>query len=119
MRREITNPELLETIRFLKVKARENEAKIWTVAAERLSKSRRGRAELDLNHISRVSKPDSLLLVPGKVLASGHIKHPVTVGAFQFSHDAKLKIEKAGGKCIGIKDFVGKHPKGSNVQILR
>ncbi len=119
MRRHITNPELLETIRFLKVKARENEAEIWTDAAEQLSKARRGRAELDLNHISRASKPDSLLLVPGKVLASGRIKHPVTIGAFQFTHDAKLKIEQAGGKCIGIKDFVGKHPKGSNVQILR
>lgn len=119
MRREITNPELLETIRFLKVKARENKANIWTAAAENLSKPRRGRAELDLNHISRVSKPDSLLLVPGKVLASGHIKHPVTVGAFQFTRDAKLKIEQAGGKCVGIKDFVGKHPKGANVQLLR
>ncbi|HYB66744.1 MAG TPA: 50S ribosomal protein L18e [Candidatus Acidoferrales bacterium] len=119
MRRKITNPELLETIRFLKVKARENEAKIWTVAAEQLSKPRSRRAELDLNHISRASKPDSLLFVPGKVLASGHIKHPVTVGAFQFSHDAKLKIEQAGGKCIGIRDFVENHPKGSNVQILR
>lgn len=119
MRRTLTNPELLDTIRFLKVKARENEVKIWRDVAEHLSKPRRGRAELDLNHISRASKPDSLLLVPGKVLASGHIKHPVTVGAFKFSHDAKLKIEQAGGKCIGIKDFVENHPKGSNVQILR
>jgi large subunit ribosomal protein L18e len=115
----ITNPELIETIRFLKVKARENKARIWTVAAEQLSRPRSGRATLNLNHISRASKPDSLVLVLGKVLASGYINHPVTVGAFHFSHAAKTKIEQAGGRCVGIKDFVGQYPKGSRVQILR
>ena len=119
MRRIITNSELNDTVRFLKVKARENKAKIWAVTAEQLSRPRNRRAVLDLNHISRASKPDGVVLVPGKVLASGYIGHPVTVGAFQFSHDARSKIEQAGGKCIGIKDFVSKYPKGSNVQILR
>jgi large subunit ribosomal protein L18e len=119
MRRVITNTELNETVRFLKVKARENQAKIWTVIAEQLSRPRSHRAVLNLNHISRASKPDAVVLVPGKVLASGDIKHPVTVGAFQFSHDAKSKIEQAGGMCIGIRDFVAKYPKGSNVQVLR
>jgi len=119
MRRVITNSELNETVRFLKVKARENKARIWTVIAEQLSRPRTRRAVLNLNHISRASKPDAVVLVPGKVLAWGYIKHPVTVGAFQFSRDAKSKIEQAGGKCIGIRDFVEKYPNGSNVQILR
>jgi large subunit ribosomal protein L18e len=118
MRRIITNPELLETIRFLKVKARENKAKIWAVTAESLSGPRR-KAVLNLNHISRASKHDALVLVPGKVLAAGYIKHPVIVGAFQFSQAAKAKIERAGGKCIPIKDFVSMYPKGSNVLVLR
>lgn len=119
MRRAITNTELIDTIRFLKVKARENKAKVWALTAEHLSRPRRGRAVLNLNHISRASKRDALVLVPGKVLAAGYINHPVTVGAFQFSQTAKTKIERAGGKCIAIKDFVDKHPKGSNVLILR
>jgi len=119
MRRIITNSELNDTVTFLKVKARENKAKIWSVTAEQLSRPRGGRAVLDLNHISRASKPDAIVLVPGKVLASGYLKHPVTIGAFQFSHDAKSKIERTGGKCMAIKEFVTKYPKGSNVQILR
>ena len=119
MRRVITNSELNDTVSFLKVKARENKARIWSVTAEQLSRPRGRRAVLDLTHISRVSKPDGVVLVPGKVLASGYLKHPVTVGAFQFSRDARSKIERAGGKCIGIRDFVAKYPKGSNVQILR
>jgi large subunit ribosomal protein L18e len=119
MRRMITNPELLDTIRFLKVQARENKAKIWKVTAESLSGPRRNRAVLDLNHISRASKRDAFVLVPGKVLAAGYMKHPVTVGALQFSQAAKTKIERAGGKCLAIKDFVSKNPKGSNVLIMR
>jgi len=119
MRRAITNTELLDTIRFLKVQARENKAKIWAVTAECLSGPRRNRAVLDLNHISRASRRNSLVLVPGKVLSAGYIKHPVTVAAFQFSQAARAKIELAGGKCVAIKDFVSQNPKGSNVLILR
>lgn len=115
----ITNPELLDTIRFLKVQARKNESKIWAVVAEHLSRPHRDRAVLNLNHISRAAAADSLVVVPGKVLGAGAIKHPVVVGAFHFSEAAKAKIEQAGGTCFGIKDFVDKYPKGSKVQILR
>ena len=119
MRPAVTNTELLDTIKFLKIQARQNKAKIWAVTAECLSGPRRNRAVLDLNHISRASKRNSLVLVPGKVLSAGYIKHPVTVGAFQFSQAARAKIELAGGKCVAIKDFVSQNPKGSNVLILR
>lgn len=119
MRRIITNPQLLETIRFLKVKARENKSKIWETAAEQLSRPRRARAVLNLNHIARASEKDSQVLVPGKVLGAGLIKHPVTVGAFEFSQGAKKKIESAGGRAVDIKEFVSKNPNGSNVLLLR
>lgn len=119
LKRLITNPELLDTIRFLKVQAKENKANIWTTVAEQLSGPHRIRAVLDVNHISRAAPADSLVIVPGKVLGAGAIKHPVVVGAFQFSQSAKAKIEQAGGKCIGIKDFVSEYPKGSKVQILK
>jgi large subunit ribosomal protein L18e len=119
LRRTITNPELLETVRFLKVKAREDKAMIWRVAAEQLSRPRARRAVLDLNHISRASAANSVVLVPGKVLGDGALTHPVVVGAFQFSETAKEKIERAGGTCVTLVDLVGKYPKGSGVQILR
>jgi len=119
MRRTITNPELLDTVRFLKVKAREDKSRIWKVAAEQLSSSRSRRAVLNLNHISRASSPNSVVLVPGKVLGDGAIRHPVVIGAFHFSQTAKAKIEEAGGKCVTIKDLVSQHPKGSKVQVLR
>ena len=119
MHRTITNPELVETIRFLKVKARENKSKIWKVAADQLSKPRGGRALLNLNHISRASTADSTVLIPGKVLGEGILKHRVVVGAFHFSQTARTKIERAGGKCVTIRDLVDSNPSGSKVQILR
>jgi len=119
LKRKITSPELLDTIRFLKVQARQNEAHIWDVVAEYLSRPHRARSTLNLNHISRVVTADSLVLVPGKVLAGGAMKQPVIVGAFQFSKVARAKIERAGGKCIDIKEFVRNYPRGSKVRILR
>ena len=119
MRRMITNPELLETVRILKVQARKDKVRIWEVVAEQLLSPRSRRAVLDLNHISRASSANSAVIVPGKVLGDGMLQHPVIVGAFQFSQTAKTKIEQAGGKCVTIRDFLTKYPKGSKVQILR
>jgi len=114
-----SNTELLETIRFLKAKAKENKAEIWAAAADQLSRTRSARAEVSLNHIARATKANSVVLVPGKVLGDGYLKHPVVVTAFQFSQGAKQKIEKAGGKCLTIRDFVTRRPKGSNVILMR
>ena len=119
MRRKITNPELLETIRFLKTKARETKSEVWSAAAEQLSSARSRRAALNLNHISRASAANAVVLVPGKVLGDGALRHPVVVAAFRFSATAKAKIEKEGGKCLTIQDLVGRYPNGSKVQILR
>jgi large subunit ribosomal protein L18e len=119
VRRVITNTELIDTIRFLKIKARENKAKIWSVAANQLSHPRRSRAVLNLNHVSRFTKPDSLVFVAGKLLGSGVINHRVVIGAFEYSQTAREKVEQAGGQCMAMKDFVTRYPTGSNVTIMR
>jgi len=106
-------------IRFLKVKGRENKARIWAVAADQLSRPRRARATLNVTHVSRSTKPDSLVLIPGKLLGAGVINHRVVIGAFEYSAAAREKIEQAGGQCMALKDFVSRYPKGSNVTIMR
>lgn len=119
MRREITNTKLIEAIRFLKVTSRANKAKIWTVAADQLSRPRRARAELNLNHVARATKKDSLVFIPGKLLGAGLINHRVVIGAFEYSPGARAKVEQAGGQCMSLQDFVTKYPNGSNVSIMR
>jgi len=119
LRRVMTNTELLDSIRFLKTSARENNAKIWKVAAEQLSRPKRARVVLNLNHVARSTKADSLVFVAGKLLGSGVIKHPVTIGAFEYSASARTKVERAGGQCMALKDFVTRYPKGSNVRLVK
>jgi len=119
LRRVITNTELLDAIRFLKVKARTNHAKIWSLAAEQLSRPRRARAVLNLNHIARATTANSIIFIPGKVLGSGIVNHRVIIGAFEYSKMARAKIEQAGGQCMSLKDFVEQYPEGSNVKIMR
>ena len=114
----ITNPQLLELIRFLKKKAVENKAEIWRDIAERLAVSRRRRVAVNVSRINRYTEKGDIVVVPGKVLGAGKLEHKVTVAAFSFSETAKNKILKARGKCLTIQDLVKKNPKGSNVKII-
>jgi len=113
-----TNPELLKVIRSLRKKARENDAPIWGDVAERLSSSRRRRAAVNLSHLNRHTKAKETVVVLGKVLGVGHLEHSISVAAFSFSSQAKLKISKARGKCFSILALLETNPKGSNVRIV-
>ncbi|RJS94579.1 50S ribosomal protein L18e [Candidatus Bathyarchaeota archaeon] len=117
-RTKMTNPELISLIRFLRKKSRENEAAIWKRVAEALSKSKRRRIVVNISRISRYTKENDEVVVPGKVLGSGTINHPVKVAAFAFSEQAKSKIIKAKGECLSIPELVQMNPKGSNVKII-
>ena len=117
-RTEITNPDLLRLIRFLRKKSRENEAAIWRRIAEMLSKPKRRRIAVNVSRINRYSKENDEVVVPGKVLGAGVINHPVKVAAFAFSEKARSKIIKAKGKCLTIPELAEMNPKGSNVKII-
>jgi len=112
------SPELINTIRFLKKSARENNAKIWRNVAEVLLRTRRKRIAINLSRVNRYTKEGETVAVPGKVLAAGEIDHPVTVSALAFSRQAIKKIEKAKGKCLSYKELLKKNPKGTRVRII-
>jgi large subunit ribosomal protein L18e len=113
-----TNPELIELIRFLKKQSRENKANIWLDIAERLAKPRRQRIAVNVSHLNRHTQKSETVAVPGKVLGTGELAHPITVAAFTFSTKANEKIKAAKGKCISFSDLIKKNPKGSNVKII-
>ncbi len=112
------NPELIGLAHFLKSQGRENKAEIWSDLAERLIKPRRKRIAVNLSRLNRYTKRNDIVVVPGKVLASGEITHPIKVTAFTFSAKAREKIADARGKCLSFPDLVKKNPKGSNVKII-
>lgn len=113
-----TNPELISTIRFLEKSAKANDARIWRKIAEVLSATRRKRIAINLSRVNRYTKNGETVAVPGKVLATGEMDHPVTVTAFAFSQKAITKITKAKGKCLSYDELVRKNPKGSGVKII-
>ena len=113
-----TNPQLIELIRFLKKQGRENKAKVWRDIAERLAKPRRNSIAVNLSRLNRHTKKNDVVIVPGKVLGTGDLAHPVIVAAFSFSKTAKEKITTSRGKCLSFDELIKKNPKGSNVKII-
>ena len=113
-----TNPQLIETINLLRKQGRENKVEIWRDLAERLAKPRRKSTAVNLSRLNRYTQKSETVAVPGKVLATGEITHPITIAAFAFSGKARDKIKAARGKCLSFPDLIKKNPKGSNVKII-
>ncbi len=86
--------------------------------ASDLSKPKRARVEVNLSDLARHTAKDEVVAVPGKVLGNGMLKHPVTVGAFNFSGQARKRIQEIGGKCLELAELARQHPTGSRVKIL-
>jgi large subunit ribosomal protein L18e len=114
-----TNPELVQLIRFLKKQGREKQANIWLDVAEHLAKPNRQRVAVNLSRINRHTEKRDMIVVPGKVLGTGALNHPVTIAAFGASEKAKEKLAAAKAKYLSIPELVEKNPKGANVKIIR
>lgn len=111
------NPVMQELIKEATLKTYETEAPIWRDVAKRLLRSS-SRAEVNISRIARHTKKNDIVLVPGKVLGSGSIEHPVTVAAVGFSNQAKEKLTSAGGEYMSIKELMSKVPEGTGVKIM-
>ena len=102
----------------LNKKSKTENAAIWKDVANRLGRSNRRTAEVNLSDIARYANADETVLVPGKVLSNGDLTEKVNVAAFKFSQKAQEKIESAGGECVSIDDIMESNPKGSNIRIM-
>ncbi len=92
---------------------------MWRALAEGLDSSKRRRVVVNLSRIDRNTREGDVVAVPGKVLSSGGLTHPVTVAAFQFSGMAKRKIELAGGRAIGLMELLGEEVKPSEIKVMK
>jgi len=103
----------------LKKKSNEQKVEIWRVISRLISRPKRVKAEVNLSEINRNTKARDVVIVPGKVLASGEIDHEVSIAALSFSQTAKQKIERAHGKVMTIPELTSKNPKGTNIKIMK
>ncbi len=113
-----TNIVVRRLVRSLVKASNTHGAPIWRRVAEELERPRRRRVAVNLSRINRYTVKGDLVVVPGKVLGSGNLDHPVTIAALSFSDKALEKIRQAGGKAISIPELVESNPRGSNVKIM-
>lgn len=113
-----TNPILFGLVMELKKRSSEQNANIWNRVADDLEKPTRQRRVVNLSRISRFTKENEVIVVPGKVLGSGNLSHKLTISAFQFSNGAKEKIEKAGAKIVPLLELSKENPSGKGIRIV-
>jgi len=111
------DPNRLDLIEYLRREGRGQP--LWICLAEDLGKSRKNRAQVNLEKINRLTRPRDTVVVAGKVLGDGILDHEVTIACFRISEQARKKVEQANGSIITIKDLLEKNPKGTKVKILR
>jgi large subunit ribosomal protein L18e len=109
------NENMQMLIQELKKKSIDDSTKIWKRLAVDLERPTRIRRVVNLSRINRFTKENETIIVPGKVLASGEINHKIIVAAFNFSEQAKQKIEEKKGQCITIQEAMDKNPKGMRI----
>lgn len=113
-----TNPSTVLLIQHLKKESSIQKIDLWKRIAEDLEKSSRLRREVNLSRINRFTKPQEVVIVPGKVLGSGVLDHGVVVAALSFSGSSRQKIEASKGKTLTIVELMKQNPKGKDVRIL-
>ena len=113
-----TNPLLRDLIGELKKRSNEQEVNLWKRIALDLEKPTRQRREVNLSKINRYAKDNEVIVVPGKVLGSGMLEHKLTISAYQFSEQAKDKIQKSGAKIISLLELSKEKPDGKGIRII-
>ena len=112
-----TNLELMNLIKFLKKTSSKEKVSIWKRIARDLEKPTRQRRKANIYKIDKYTRENETAVVPGKVLSLGELTKKITVAAYQFSDEAKDKINKTG-KAVSIQELIKSNPKGNKVRII-
>ncbi len=113
-----TNPHLKNLVAELKRKAIQDSSQFWKRLAVDLERPARNRRAVNLSRIDHFTKDSETVVVPGKVLGSGLLKHKVTIAAFAFSDGALEKLKKQDCDVLSISELMKKDLKPSDIRIL-
>ncbi len=112
------NTQRINLIRLLRKRAREHKAGVWRAVSELLGKPKRRRVAVNLSQLNRYTAEGEVVVIPGKTLSTGLLSHTLTVASFSFSSRAREKIERAGGRCIGLEELLSENPSGKKVKVI-
>ena len=114
----MVNQVVLHMVKDLKQASKKNEAPIWSRLADLALKPSSSRRVVNLTRISKTTKDNDILFVPGKVLGTGNLSHKITLSSFSMSVTAAKKIIQTGGSIITYSDMIKKYPTGKGVTIF-
>ncbi len=109
------NQVLQGLIETLYERSRKENSRLFRAIADELSRSTRARRDVHPAKLSKVTKADEWIIVPGKVLGSGALKHKLNVIALSYSKSALEKIE---GKKLTIAEFASSSTKVKGLRII-
>ena len=109
--RRKTNPKMIQLVTFLR-----KQSPFWFKVSEYLVKPKRNAISVNIEKINKVAKPNSIVLIPGKVLSEGELTKSIVLSAFSFSESAKKKLSKA--KIVSIENLAKENKKGDNILII-
>lgn len=102
----------------LKRASRGGAAPIWLRLSRLALKPSRARRVVNLKRIAALTKEGDVVAVPGKVLGTGGIGHPITLCSFSVSRAAAGKIARAGGSVASFGEVAAANPDGTGVRII-
>lgn len=118
MRTGPTNPQLSQLITELRSVAYSQKNGLWKRIADDLERPTRQRRIVNLSRLSRNTQENDVVVVPGKVLASGELSHKLTVAAWKFSDGAREKVHAAKGTTIALSEFMKQKSDLTKVKII-
>jgi large subunit ribosomal protein L18e len=118
MNEKKANPELQKLIEMLRRTSAKEDVGTWKCIAATLAGSTKKRPAVNISRINRYAQENEVIVIPGKVLASGELDKAVQVAAYQYSAEARAKIEQAKGKALTLFELMEKNPKAKDVRIL-
>jgi len=111
------NKTMQGMIEKLFVKAEKEKSAFWKRIAKELNKPARRMRRVNLSKLSRVTKPNEWVIIPGKLLGTGELTHKLNVIALSFSKAAEEKV-RAKGTLITLAEFLEKSTKPKGVRII-
>ncbi len=112
-----TGPRNIDLRKFIS-ELKKSDSKFWKRIAKDLEKPERQRRTVNLSKINRYTKEGESIVVPGKILSLGELKHKLTVSAWTFSNASIKKINESGGKVISLPELFKENKEGKKVRII-
>ena len=114
-----TNPRINSLARELYKLSEKEEKGIWKSIARTLEKPSGSWASINLSRLNKITKKDEIVIVPGKILGTGQLDHPLEIYAFNASDSARTGIRNAKGKFGTIEEIARKNAKVKGVRIIK